>query len=73
MGLATYRVFGIPGEWRVDHDGKAENTYVTKEAAFEAAVAAASLALRQSWMESPLARPVSGRAASGVVLSRSLT
>ena len=46
MGLATYRVFGIPGEWRVDHDGKAENTYVTKEAAFEAAVAAASLALR---------------------------
>jgi len=47
MGLATYRVFGIPGEWRVDHDGKAENTYVTKEAAFEAAVAAASLALRQ--------------------------
>ncbi|HYI26462.1 MAG TPA: hypothetical protein VD863_01300 [Bradyrhizobium sp.] len=47
MGLATYRVFGIPGEWRVDHDGKTENTYVTKEAAFEAAVAAASLALRQ--------------------------
>jgi len=47
MGLATYRVFGIPGEWRVDHDGKAENTYATKEAAFEAAVAAASLALRR--------------------------
>ena len=23
MGLATYRVFGMPGEWRVDHDGKA--------------------------------------------------
>jgi hypothetical protein len=43
MGLATYRVFGIPGAWRVDHDGKAENTYVTKEAAFEAAVAAASI------------------------------
>ena len=29
------------------HDGKAENIYETKEAAFEAAVTAASLALRQ--------------------------
>ena len=29
------------------HDGKAENEYATKEAAFEAAIAAASLALRQ--------------------------
>jgi hypothetical protein len=47
MGLANYRVFGIPGEWRVEHDGKSENTFLTKEAAFEAAVAAASLALRQ--------------------------
>jgi len=48
MGLATYRVFGIPGEWRVDHDGKTENTYVTKEAAFEAAVGLASFAARPS-------------------------
>jgi hypothetical protein len=31
----------------VRHDGKAENVYETKEAAFEAAVTAASLALRQ--------------------------
>jgi hypothetical protein len=31
----------------VSHDGKAENVYQTKESAFEAAVAAASLALRQ--------------------------
>lgn len=29
------------------HDGKAENVYQTKEAAFEAVIAAASLALRQ--------------------------
>jgi hypothetical protein len=29
------------------HDGKAENVYETKEAVFEAAVAAASLALRR--------------------------
>jgi phosphotransferase system HPr-like phosphotransfer protein len=47
MGLANYRIFGAPGDWHVEHDGKSENTYVTKEAAFEAAVAAASLALRQ--------------------------
>jgi hypothetical protein len=47
MGLASYEVVGSAGEWRVSHDGKAENVYETKEAAFEAAVAAASLALRQ--------------------------
>jgi hypothetical protein len=47
MGLAHYRIFGAPGEWRVEHDGNSENTYLTKEAAFEAAVGAASLALRQ--------------------------
>lgn len=47
MGLASYEIVGGAGEWRVRHDGKAENVYETKEAAFEAAVAAASLALRQ--------------------------
>lgn len=47
MGLALYEIVGDAGEWRVTHDGKAENVYETKEAAFEAAVAAASLALRQ--------------------------
>jgi uncharacterized protein (DUF58 family) len=47
MGLASYEIVGDAGEWRVRHDGKAENVYETKEAAFEAAVAAASLALRQ--------------------------
>ena len=47
MGLASYEIVGDAGEWRVSHDGKAENVYETKEAAFEAAVAAASLALRQ--------------------------
>ncbi len=47
MGLASYRIFGIVGAWHVDHDGKAQNTYDTKEAAFEAAVAATVLALRQ--------------------------
>jgi len=47
MGLASYKIFGVPGAWHVDHEGKAAHTYQTKEAAFEAAVAAASLALRQ--------------------------
>ncbi len=47
MGLAAYDIVGSAGEWRVRHDGKAENVYQTKESAFEAAVAAASLALRQ--------------------------
>jgi len=47
MGLASYKIFGVPGAWHDDHEGKAANTYGTKEAAFEAAVAAASLALRQ--------------------------
>ena len=47
MGMASYRIFGLPGDWHVEHDGKAENTYATKESAFEAAAAAASLALRQ--------------------------
>jgi hypothetical protein len=47
MGLAAYEIIGNDTEWRVRHDGKAENVYETKEAAFEAAVAAASLALRQ--------------------------
>jgi hypothetical protein len=47
MGLAAYKIVGNGGEWRVRHDGKEENAYQTKESAFEAAVAAASLALRQ--------------------------
>jgi hypothetical protein len=47
MGVAIYRIVGEANEWRVHHDGKADNVYATKESAFEAAVAAASLALRQ--------------------------
>jgi hypothetical protein len=47
MGLAWYEIVGNDAEWRVRHDGKAENVDETKEAAFEAAVIAASLALRQ--------------------------
>ncbi len=47
MGLASYEIVGGSGEWAVRHDGRIENVYQTKESAFEAAVAAASLAMRQ--------------------------
>lgn len=47
MGLAEYMVVSRQGSWTVLHDGTAPNEYDTKEAAFEAAVAAASLAIRQ--------------------------
>lgn len=47
MGLANYDIIGRDGAWQVEHDGATRNTFETKEAAFEAAVAAASLALRQ--------------------------
>jgi hypothetical protein len=59
MGLAAYEIIGNDAEWRERHDGKAENTYKTKEASFEAAVAAASLALRQGH-EIRLAAPARG-------------
>ena len=47
MGMARYAIVGHKGDWHVEHDGKIANTYETKEAAFEAAVTAASLAMRQ--------------------------
>jgi len=43
VGLAQYRILGRAGTWTVEHDGKSPNDYATKKAA----VAAASLALRQ--------------------------
>jgi sarcosine oxidase gamma subunit len=47
MGLAEYMIVSKPDGWTVLHDGTAQHDYDTKEAAFEAAVAAASLAIRQ--------------------------
>src|SRR4029079_11412336 len=47
MGLAEYMIVSRPDGWTVLHDGTAQHDYETKEAAFEAAVAAASLAIRQ--------------------------
>jgi phosphotransferase system HPr-like phosphotransfer protein len=45
MGLAQYTIVPVQDEWGVLHDGDVRNS--TKEAAFESAVAAASLALRE--------------------------
>ena len=47
MGLAQYSIVSAQDQWSVLHDGKCEGEYATKEAAFESAVAAASLAVRQ--------------------------
>ena len=40
MGLATYAVIDHQSRWVVLHDGNPEGDFATKEAAFEAAVAA---------------------------------
>ncbi|MBR0797419.1 hypothetical protein JQ615_18690 [Bradyrhizobium jicamae] len=47
MGLAQYSVIPVDGEWGVLHDGNLNGGYATKEAAFESAAAAASLAIRE--------------------------
>ena len=47
MGLAQYAIVPIRDQWGVLHDGDIKGQYATKESAFESAVAAASLALRQ--------------------------
>ena len=47
MGLASYAIVEHRGGWVILHDGEAEGDFETKEAAFESAVSAASLAVRQ--------------------------
>ena len=47
MGLAQYSIVPIQNDWGVLHDGNINGNYATKETAFEAAMAAASLAIRQ--------------------------
>ena len=47
MGLATYAIIAVGDRWGILHDGNVEGDHATKESAFEAAVAAASLAIRQ--------------------------
>lgn len=48
MGLAAYDIVPNGLGWSIRHDDQLEGTYDTKEAAFEAATAAASLAIKQS-------------------------
>lgn len=47
MGRASYAVIEHGKHWAILHDGDIEGDYETKEAAFEAAIAAASLAVRE--------------------------
>ncbi|ABD89163.1 hypothetical protein [Rhodopseudomonas palustris] len=46
MGKAYYDIVGQEKHWAVLHDGEPEGDYVSKEAAFEAACAAASNAIK---------------------------
>ena len=47
MGSAVYKIVPYEEGWGVAHDGDIGGPYATKEAAFEATAAAASLALRE--------------------------
>jgi hypothetical protein len=47
MGLAQYAVIAVGPRWGVLHDGNVEGDFITKESAFESAIAAASLAIRE--------------------------
>jgi hypothetical protein len=47
MGVASYKIVPNRNGWGVDHDGRVLGSYATKEAAFEAAVAPASNAIKQ--------------------------
>jgi hypothetical protein len=47
MGLARYEIVPVGKLWGVQHDGKINGKYSTKESAFESAAAAASMAIHQ--------------------------
>jgi hypothetical protein len=46
MKSAAFRIVPAPDGWGVEHDGKIEGSYDTKEAAFEAALLPASNAIK---------------------------
>jgi hypothetical protein len=46
MSETAYRITRSAKSWVIERDGKAEGDYATKEAAFEAAAAAASNAIK---------------------------
>jgi hypothetical protein len=45
VGSAVYKILPFEGGWGVAHDGSTTGPYVSKEAAFEATAAAASIAM----------------------------
>jgi hypothetical protein len=47
MGLARYDIVPVGKQWGVRHDGNVNGEYPTKEAAFESAAVAASMAMHQ--------------------------
>lgn len=47
MGRASYAIMANGDKWVVLHDGETNGDFATKEAAFESAIGAASLAIRQ--------------------------
>jgi len=67
MGHAAYEIIPYETGWGVAHDGTIGGPYATKEAAFEAAAAAASLAMRQGHA---IQISAPGREAESVVIAR---
>jgi hypothetical protein len=67
MGFASYAIIATDKGWGILHDGDVEGEYETKESAFESAVAAASLAIREGHEVhvSVPSRESSGRSALG--------
>lgn len=46
---AIYRIVRRSQDWAVDHNGRSEGHYSTKEAAFEAAIGAASNSIKDGF------------------------
>jgi hypothetical protein len=49
LAIASFEVVGTGAVWRVKHDGEPIGSYPSKEAAFEAAVAAALPVIREGY------------------------
>lgn len=47
MGVAQYEIVPVGKRWGIRHEGRINGEYSTKEAAFESAAAAASMAIHQ--------------------------
>ena len=47
MGIARYEIVPVDKQWGILHDGTVNGEYSTKEAAFESAAVAASMAIHQ--------------------------